>query len=194
MKTYILYDKKYDLVKIGRTSDVIRRFRTLCTPGELYPIAVFDDDYEGALHKEFKENRVDHPERTDGRTEYFKMGGKIDAFVAKALEKKGNIPYITMATLAKKISNVKDPTLLWEISVDKAFYFRVGEAVLAKEGKLGGSDGDVVIEKGWRYMTEELYIGLSAKYRVDIYGDRVEGAEAIKLGDLVAYIIINLVL
>lgn len=194
MNTYILYDKKYDLIKIGRSNNVIRRFRTLCTPGELYPIAVFDDDYEGALHEEFKENRVNHPERTDGRTEYFKMGGKIDAFVAKAIEKKGNIPYITMATLAKKVSTVKDPTLMWEIDTDKAFYFRIGEAILDKEGKLGGGSGDVVIEKGWRYMTEELYNELSTKYTVDIYGDRREGARAVKLGDLVAYIVINLVL
>ena len=81
VSTYILYDKARGIYKIGKSSNPKARIKALCIPGEIEPIKLFDADIEGDLHKEFSDYRITHPLYKDGKTEWFKYGGKFKEFI-----------------------------------------------------------------------------------------------------------------
>jgi len=81
VSTYILYDKLRDIYKIGKSSNPTARIKTLCIPGEIEPIKLFQGDVESDLHKEFKDYRITHPLYKDGKTEWFRYGGKFKEFI-----------------------------------------------------------------------------------------------------------------
>ena len=142
MYTYILYDKEYDLFKIGRSSSPQQRFHKLCVIDKVYPVAIFPKDVELELHTLFKENRTAHPDETvDGYTEYFKRGGKFDEFITKIDEQKTVIPYCAVTDMVVDINKAKrfilaDPLILWNIENDKFSYYKIGLLLLTSMGKI----------------------------------------------------------
>lgn len=59
-KTYFVYFPELRRIKIGRASDVAKRFTALRrgVPGPLHLMAVLDGDYEERLHDQFRHARV----------------------------------------------------------------------------------------------------------------------------------------
>jgi len=91
MNTYILYDKDTGLYKIGKSGQVDKRLRKLCIQN-IEPYNMFNGDIEAELHERFKENRVIHPFVDDGKTEWFRFGGKFKEFIEDL--GKRDIPYL----------------------------------------------------------------------------------------------------
>jgi len=82
MYTYILKDKELGIYKIGRSTDPIKRFKSLCISDDIFPIALIPEDVEQDLHKMFKENRTVHAGfNHNGGTEWFKRGGRFNEFI-----------------------------------------------------------------------------------------------------------------
>jgi len=174
--TYILKDVDNDLFKIGRTSNPQVRFDSLCIKDRLYPVALFKGDHELELHKEFKENRVEHPDKTmGGYTEFFKRGGKFDDFVKKFEE--SEVPYCKPTALVKEMMEagkviLSDPFMLWDIQNDKFGWYRLGNILLRGLGKLEdkGPKGGIVVH-GKDISNINNKIAITARLYDDILND-----------------------
>jgi hypothetical protein len=162
--TYVLKDVDNDIFKIGKTSVPQTRFNKLCIKDRIYPIALYTGDFEKELHKEFKENRVDHPDKSmGGYTEFFKRGGKFDAFLSDIEEVE--VPYCRVTDLIKEMMELgkvqlSDPFILWDISNDKFGWYSIGKIVLEGLGKIkdGGYGNITVYSKEVSYIEHKLAI------------------------------------
>ena len=163
--TYILKDVDNDLFKIGRTTSPQTRFDKLCIKDRIFPVALFKGDHELELHKQFKENRVDHPDKTmHGYTEFFKRGGKFDEFIVKF--EYTDVPYLRPSHLVKEMMEtgkvmLADPFMLWDISNDRFGWYSLSIILLEGLGKIkdnGYGNIDILDKKNVAYMNKKLAI------------------------------------
>ena len=135
MYTYILKDSKLGIYKIGKTKYPLARFKSLCVRGVITPIALVNRDVEKKLHAEYKENRVNHPDFDhNGGTEWFKKGGKFDAFIAK-VDTGTSLPYITLhemvtILLESGCIHVPDSSTQWEVDGHDFSRYKIGLELL----------------------------------------------------------------
>ena len=139
MYTYILYDSKLDMYKIGKTTSPITRFKKLCVRNRVLPIGVIPKNLEKSLHKKFADQRIKHPEFTDGKTEWFKNGGKIASYIKEFKKEDAfpiNSPEVLFSDLVKKGGVVMNKTIMWDIS--QAYYgkYSVGLQMLMLIGAI----------------------------------------------------------
>ena len=162
--TYVLKDVDNDIFKIGRTANPQGRFDNLCVKDRIFPVALFVGDFEMELHKEFSDNRVDHPDKTiKGFTEFFRRGGKFDGFIEKFEE--AEVPYCKPTSLVKEMMEMgrvvmSDPFMLWDISNDKFGWYNIGRKLLQGLGKITDKGyGDVKVHgKDVSYINRKLAI------------------------------------
>lgn len=151
MYTYVLEDIKLGIYKIGKTTVPIDRFKSLCLRGRVMPLALAGKDIEKDLHEQFADNRTVHPDYTkNGETEWFKKGGKIDAFIKK-VRKDHHLPYITVHymvidLLENATIRTRDASTEWELNQSSFGHYLIGLKIL----KLLG----VIKEEGKIYTTK----------------------------------------
>lgn len=137
--TYILKDIVKNIYKIGKTADPHSRFKSLCVRGKVLPIALVNKDVEDILHSQYAENRIFNEEyKMNGATEWFRPGGKFDAFIA-TVDKGVFLPYITLhsmvlSLLESKVIKLDDPTTEWELSQNKFGHYFIGLEILIMLG------------------------------------------------------------
>lgn len=187
MYTYVLYDKKYDIYKIGRTSTPVDRFIKLGILDRIYPVALFPTDIELQLHHEFAENRVRHPEENEieACTEYFEKGGKFTAFVDKVNENYKPLPYLTISSAIRvkednKTLILRDPLIRWALDDNLYSYHKIGLKVLQAMGKVGGASGsnidvkddeNIMFVKGKLGITDRLYHDIAENIVIELYDE-----------------------
>ena len=139
MYTYVLYDSKEDLYKIGRTKSPLVRLRQLCKRGEISAITVIPKDIEKKLHKQFTDFRQLHPTATDGKTEWFKKGGKLSTFI-DSIPKKDAYPFLSPEVLFEDMltrgSLILSKSIMWDISSARYGKYLVGVDILVLVGAL----------------------------------------------------------
>lgn len=129
--TYILKDKELDIFKIGKTTDPAVRFKTLCSRGEVFPIAIIDEDVEEILHEMYDSNRIgNNTKATSGATEWFKRGGKFNEFIDK-VDDGEEVPFITPHILMLEMQekgnfDIIGPGAIWEFEMIKVAYHIAG--------------------------------------------------------------------
>ena len=179
--TYVLKDIKRNIYKIGKTADPHARFKSLCVPGKVLPIALVKKDVEDILHKEYAENRIFNEEyRMNGATEWFKPGGKFDKFIA-TVDKGIFLPYITIHTMTKtlienNVIRLNDSNTEWELAQSTFGYYFIGLEILKmlgyvkKAGKIILSgDVDNILLIGRRIsVSEEVIENIKKNYIVFI--------------------------
>ena len=74
--TYILYDPKHDIYKIGKTINLASRMKKLCING-IYKVYHININIERELHTRFDSLRINHPSAGDGHTEWFKSSTEL---------------------------------------------------------------------------------------------------------------------
>ena len=154
MYTYILKDKDLDIYKIGKTTDPSTRFKNLCTRGEVYPIAIIDEDVERELHELYNDNRIGtNAKASSGVTEWFRRGGKFDELLAE-IDDGEEIPYITPHALLKDMEalgnfSILGPGAMWEFDSIHAGRHILGTLFLVQMGALAG--------KPFNYNVSENY-------------------------------------
>lgn len=201
MKTYVLYDKATKLYKIGRTSNPVQRFSKLCTRG-IVPMLLLEGDLEKELHTQFSANRVSHPEEVDGRTEYFRRGGKIDTgfnTFADAVDIAEELPYLSVTKLIGEMIRkgklvLDDPLLVLE--TDKRFaQHDIGLGILISlgiiqrhpDGTLHSTSPHILTYARTFLISRKLYDNIYNKSVIRISATKGEGA--FRAGNL--YITIN---
>lgn len=147
--TYILKDIVRNIYKIGKTADPHARFKSLCKRGKVLPIALVNKDIEDILHEKYAENRMFNAEyKMNGATEWFKPGGKFDAFIS-VIDKGKFLPYITLHTLVMNLIEnntirLNDPSTEWELAQSKFGYYFLGLEILVMLGYVKRA-GDVIL-------------------------------------------------
>jgi len=154
MFTYILKDKELDIYKIGKTTDPSVRFKNLCTRGEVYPIAIIDEDVEKALHTMYNDNRIGtNAKATSGVTEWFKRGGKFDELLEK-IDDGEEVPYITPHAMLKDMEErgnftILGPGAMWEFDNIISGRHALGTAFLQNIGALLGKPFNYTVAPGY---------------------------------------------
>jgi hypothetical protein len=190
--TYVLKDRERNLYKIGQSTNPKARFRQLCIPGKLFPIHIFDEDIEKELHRKFKEERLaEHPVFYDGRTEYFKYGGKMVDFVDNLdIEE---IPFYTPHNLYLFLEDKKhlwfDSVMTKNIALAEDYSeWNIGRKILVLLGYLY-YDGfgyksiheGVELDGAKTYISDAIMEDILEEFRVDIVSNRFEAVtEALK--------------
>ena len=176
MYTYILYDRKYKLYKIGRSSSPYKRFDSVCIKGRTRPICLLTGDMEADLHARFKTNRLDHPENfLSGYTEYFKLGGAFTHFITdlpKVAIPSCSIGSLIPALLVKTISSV----FTWQMDNDIFAHYKIGLALLKWKKLITLNDKKRVLsinkhvhtESNKVWITEELFDNFVDNIQIDL--------------------------
>lgn len=177
--TYVLKDIQKNIFKIGKTSDPHSRFKSLCVKGKVLPIALVNKDVEDILHSQFAENRITNEDyHLNGATEWFRPGGKIDAFIS-SVDKGVYLPYITLHTLVLelielKVIQINDPTTEWELSQNKYGYYYIGLEILimlgyvkkAKSAIFPDNAKDVLLIGSRLSVSEAVEDDIKTNYRI----------------------------
>jgi len=168
--TYILYDKTEDLYKIGVSADPLKRFRSLCVVGEVWPVFLHGKNIEKELHKKFADARTTNKKTRfigNGATEFFKRGGSFKA-AAEKLDKKPPLPYISTSAMIKQY--VEDDDLIFdtittafEFEADVFGYHKLGVALLKLLGVYSNKK-HVSCIKNKVAVTEKLFNIIREKY------------------------------
>ena len=170
--TYVLKDIKRNIYKIGKTADPHARFKSLCRKGKVLPIALVRKDVEDQLHKEYAENRMFNEEyKMNGATEWFRPGGKFDAFIA-TVDKGKFLPYITVHTMTKQLIEdncirLNDSTVEWELAQSTFGYYFIGLELLKMLGYIKKA-GDILISEN---KHDVMLIGRRASVSDKVYED-----------------------
>jgi len=179
--TYVLKDIEKNIYKIGKTADPHSRFKSLCVRGKVLPIALVNKDVEDILHAQYAENRIFNEDyKLNGATEWFRPGGKFDAFIA-SVDKGSFLPYITLHTLVlelleTKVIQLNDPTTEWELSQNKFGHYFVGLEILlmlgyvhkTKNTILPGDKSDVLLIGSRLSVSEKVADDIKNNYSIFI--------------------------
>lgn len=187
--TYILHDKVRDLYKVGQSSAPKSRFRQLCILQELVPIHLFDEDIERELHAKYKDYRLHrHPVYTDGKTEYFRYGGKFKEFIDDLSVQK--LPFYTPHSLVLQLeveNKVRFDTIKTKNFVinQDYYHYNIGRKILILLGYLyydgmgySSIHQDIEFEGHKIFMTSEALTDILSRYTVDIVSERFESTIA----------------
>jgi len=184
--TYILKDEKLGIYKIGKTNKPAARFKSLCSLGKVFPIALLSKDIEKTLHKKFAANRCEHKDfKGNGGTEWFKRGGTFDTFI-DSIDKGQRLPHISAFKMAEILADagiikVEDIRLMWDIkNSDYGLYFvgmAVLEAIKAIDAEYGsrvlkGYEKDIHIIDRKILISERLVNDLLDNHRLVLGTDR----------------------
>ncbi|MCK5788249.1 MAG: GIY-YIG nuclease family protein [Chlamydiia bacterium] len=184
VSTYILHDKVRDIYKIGKSSDPKVRIKTLCIPGEVEPIKLFNEDLEKKLHEEFKEYRIDHPLYKDGGTEWFKYGGKFKEYI-DALEKE-QIPFYTPHSLYQILDENGqfsiDTRHTYNVLKENEYYrYSLGRKMLTLLGYLYYRDSSyqsihpgILIQDNKIFISAEVVHEIISKYTINIVSTHID--------------------
>ena len=134
---YILHDTEYDLFKIGKSVTPISRITTLCSDTTV-PKYLIHRDMERKLHIKYAAQRVNHPLKVGGRTEYFKPEGEFKALADK-LRECDILPYINPSDLVSKLQIKESLEAGMHLILSEDSYkieFNIGIAILRLFGYL----------------------------------------------------------
>ena len=177
--TYVLYDSKYDLYKIGKSGSILYRWNQLCSD-TIQPVYLLDRDIESKMHKRYAAQRVTHPEKfREAKTEYFKVGG-VFRKTAEKLKTLSPLPYINPHRIGKEldVDISYEAELALHLEFDKLFNFKIGFGILAafniipnsnKITKKGRFYGDVFLFDGKVAISPKLFEELKKyKYKIRV--------------------------
>jgi len=188
MNTYILYDKRFDVYKIGRSKQVDKRLRKLCIKG-IEPYTIFEGDIEAELHERFKEYRINHPDKEiiDGHTEWFKFGGKFKEFIGDT--NKTTCYYLNTYSIYTGMNELNlveydSPQTEHELEfLDEYYKLKIGQKLLILLGYIYygpegyGTNHPGISIKGYKIlMTKEVYNEIVGNYKVTIVNNRFKSA------------------
>ena len=186
MYTYVLKDLVQEIYKIGKTTDPAKRFSVLCELGKVVPIALVEKDVEAELHARFAENRIVNESASNGKTEWFRTGGKIDKFINK-IDTGKSLPYITVARmvnhlLASNVIKYRDSMVSWEIEQAETGLFYIGLEILyqtgfatrIKSGFSPKSTAEVTMYKEKITVAESVISHIIENYTVELFSDCVD--------------------